>query len=447
MFGEKWEKRSRILCLGFLLCFFLTQYFLFGYERFADTGTLEDFSPAVYPLYPLALYFFRTVFGVDTGYYLLGMVQNIVLALSIFALTDYLRSTFSLSSFLFWGASVAVALMFLIQKWATATGTVASNTLFSEALAIPFYLLFFRYALESFLCRNRKPFWLSCIWATLLILTRGQFYWVLIIIALNGMRLAEPGRIKALFCAVLACIGSFASVQSVRYLQTSIYLTNNEDYREINPADHIVLTTAVYCSEKNDYQLFEEGSGEWRLLKEVRPWMDDPERQAALSYETGDLIQRQKKFEYEYDNLQREIRRVYGQITAEGTGVSKEDITRTLILANLPSFLRHCGQNFWVGLIRTVALLRKGLDVYAIGLYLLMLSLSVTSKESAFKAPSRFLFLGLLCTFFNVIVMAPGVFAQSRYVFYNMPVLYLGLGVYAANVCACLARRLRSGCR
>lgn len=438
MSSEKRVKLSRVLCLGYLLVFFLTQYMVFGYERFPDTIHLENFSHDVYPLYSLALYLFRTVFGVDTGYYLLGMLQNVLLALCIFALTDYLRRAFALSGFVFWGASAAVALMFLVQRWATVTGAISSNTLFSEAFAIPFYLMFFRYALEAFLERGWKPFLLSCFWAAMLTLTRGQFYWVLAIVCLNGMRLEGFTGRKAFFCSVLACAAVFATVQGARYLQTQLY----RDDQTKNPANLIVLTTAVYCSEKDDYLLFDEGSGERALLEEVRPWMDKTQNPVAFSYETGGLIERHKLFETEYDGLKDVIKAAYNQITADGTELSLGNVTKELILANFASFALHCLQNGWVGLIRTAALLRPGLDVYALILYLTMLLLSVTQRGPVFKPVSRFLCLGLLCSLLNAAVIAPGVFAQSRYVFYNMPILYLGLGVYLVKAGSLLANKL-----
>ena len=439
MISKKQVTWSQVLCLGFLLAFFLLQYLLFGYVRVVDTTALENFSHDVYPLYPLALLVFRSIFGAETGYFLLGLAQNVLLALSIFVLTDYIRKAYGLSGFTFFGASAAVAAMFLVQKWATLTGVISSNTLFSEAFAIPFYLIFFRYALEAFISEKQKPYILSCIWAGILILTRGQFYWTLIIIFLNGIRVVNPDRKRAFICALLACAGVFAAVLGVRGLQTS-WLHTDEQTR--NPANLIVLTTAVYCSESDDYLLFDEGSGERRLLEAVRPTMDDPEKPVAFSYEKGDLIQRHKLFETRYDELKDCLKKAYYEISAEGVGVSLGEITKKLIFANPISFSLHCMQNFAVGLIRTVALLRPGLDIFALLLYLMMVLIAVTHRGPAFRPISQFLFFGMLCALLNTAVIAPGVFAQSRYVFYNMPVLYLGLGVYAVRGCRYVAERL-----
>jgi len=72
----------------------------------------------------------------------------------------------------------------------------------------------------------------------------------------------------------------------------------------------------------------------------------------------------------------------------------------------------------------------------------MMVLIAVTHRGPAFRPISQFLFFGMLCALLNTAVIAPGVFAQSRYVFYNMPVLYLGLGVYAVRGCRYVAERL-----
>jgi hypothetical protein len=293
---------------------------------------------------------------------------------------------------------------------------------FSEAFSIPFYFLFFRYTLESYITRKSIPFLFSTLWALLLILTRGQLYWVIILVVICGMRLDNLSRTKVITYTALSCMIIVGGVQGGRHLQTLNY-----NYSQTkNPANLIVLSTAIYCSEPNDHLLFEAGSGERQLLESIRPSMDDPENPFAFSYETGNLTQRHNRFESEYDNLKERINKIYKQLISEGYDLSLLKITALLIIANPVSFFLHCGQNALVALIRTVAILRPVLNIYAISFFLLVIILLIVTRNNPSLLSARqFASLAILCSLLNALIMAPGVFALSRYVFYNMPIMYL----------------------
>ena len=177
------------LFLMFRCALLTVQYLLFGISRVPDTVALESFSHAVYPLYPIVLFIFRNLLGEDTGYFILGVCQNLLLAVCIYSLIEYIRKEYQLPYWLSFLASVCVVSLFLAQKWLTRSGIISSNTLFSEALAIPLYFLFIRYALETCISRKMKPFLFSCLLALCLILTRGQFYWILAVVFIIGLRM------------------------------------------------------------------------------------------------------------------------------------------------------------------------------------------------------------------------------------------------------------------
>ena len=425
------RKHIRFAAVFLLVMVFAGQFLFLGITYSPDTVRFEEFSEEVYPLYPSVLYFFRTLFGTELGYNLLGLFQNLLLALAIFSLVDYLRKTYCLDDFSFLASVLVSAAVFLAQKWFTRKGILSSNTLFSEALSLPFYLLFFRYALEAFQERKRKAFCLSCVFALCLILTRGQLYWVLVIIFINGLRASGSDRRKAFLSGVLACAVLAGCVQGARYVQTS----SVRDTQSKSPVGFFLLSTAVYCSEKEDAGLFPEASGERRLFDAARTFMDDPQNLAAFSYETGDLTSRQKKFESGYDPLKSVLRTEYAALTEEGGHASVGKMTRMLIFRNFGAFLLHCVQNTATALIRTVAILRPVVNALAgVFLALMLLAAVILGRDPRFLKETQFVTLGLLCVFLNALIMAPGVFALSRYVFYNMPVLYLAAMILFRSV-------------
>lgn len=410
------------ITFSFLMIVFVAQYLILGVRPSPDTVRFEAFSQDVYPLYPLVLYLFRTLLGAELGYNLLGLVQNVFLAAAIFSLIEYLRKTYHLNAFFYLLSAVVSSLVFFVQLLFTRAGIMSSNILFSEAISIPIYLYFFRYSLEAFLEKRKRPFIISCILALCLILTRGQLYWAVIIVFINGVCLADVSRRKALICAILACALIVGGVQGARYIQT----INVRDEQTKSPVGFFLLTTAVYCSESDDALLFDEGSGERQLFDIARSAMDDPARLAAFSYETGGLTNRHNKFEDHYDDIKSILINSYQSLTAQGMSISVGDMTRILIFENMGAFILHCAQNGLVGLVRTVAILKPYINIFAC-LFLAFMTLFpiIIRKDPDLSKERKLIILAVVGTYLNALVMAPGVFALSRYVFYNMPTMYL----------------------
>ena len=416
------NKHSKAFDFILLLCIFWGQYLLFGLRRSVDLPTYEAFSPLVYPLYPSVLWIFRTLFGAETGYFLLGLFQNLLLVLSIHSLTGYLKKAFQPELWIHYLLIAVCSLVFIVQKWFTQAGLVTPNTLFSEAFSIPLYLFFFRYALQAVMERDMKAFLGACLFATGIILTRAQLYWVLAVMFLVRLYMADSSRKRAFLSAVLVCAIIAGFIQGTRVIQN---LSEDDDQTK-TPSSTYLLTTAVYCSTPEDAALFPANSAEQKLFVQTRSWMDDPELLAAFSYETGSFTQRHMKFETYYDGIKGVIHRNYYGLLEEGMVPNLTTMFIRLVLANPVAYLTHCGQNALTGLIRTVAILRPVINelaclffVYILGCLLISRKLDILKKERQLAC------LGLLCVLLNTLIMAPGVFALSRYMFYNMPVMYI----------------------
>ena len=415
------KKHSKIISFFALLFVFWGQYLIFGIVRSSDTISFEIFSSLVYPLYSVTLWIFRTLFGADLGYFLLGLFQNLLLVMSIVSLNDYLKKAFDLDLFTYFFLILISALVFIVQKWLTRAGLISCNTLISEGISIPLYLFFFRYALQAVLERDMKAFLFSCVFATGIILTRAQLYWVLAVVFLVRLYLSDGDRKKAILSAVLICAIIAGSVQGTRIIQNR----SEEDSQSKAPSNLYLLTTAVYCSEQEDAALFPEGSPEHQLFEQTRNWMDEPERLAAFGYETGDLTNRHRKFETYYDSVKGTLWYHYYELMDQGLIPDMSKMFTTLVLAHPGSFLLHCAQNALVGLIRTVAILRPGINALAGLFYLyLIVCLLISRKNRNLKSMCQMTCLGLLCVLLNALVMGPGVFALSRYMFYNLPIMY-----------------------
>lgn len=416
------NKTAHLITFLAFLALFCGQYLVFGVFHAPDTVPYSTFSPLVNPLYPIVMWLFRTPFGEDLGYFLLGFCQNILLVCSMFSLIDYLKAKFKFGFPFYLLLLFIVSFSILAQKLFTEAGIISSNVLFSEALTIPLYFFFFRYALQTFSERDKKAFLYTCLFAAALILTRGQLYWVLVVLSVLCFTLNGDNRRKALVSAVLICAAIAGFVQGSHFIQCSFA----PDDPDKSPASTYVLTTAVYCSKPDDVALFPEDSAEQKLLLIARNWMDDPAQQGAFSYESGGLTNRQQKFEATYDILRSVLLNNYRSLAKEGYDAALTTIMVKLILANPGAFLAHCIQNVLTGLIRTVAILHPVINIFA-GLFFvyIFLCLLITRRIPQFRSEYEIAVLGLLCVFLNALIMAPGVFALSRYMFYNLPILYI----------------------
>ena len=416
------KKHIKAISFFVLLFLFWGQYLLFGIARSADTVSFESFSSLVYPLYSVTLWFFRTLFGADRGYFLLGLFQNLLLVVSIVSLCHYLKKAFDLDLFTYSFLLLISALVFIAQKWLTRAGIITSNTLMSEGITIPFYLLFFRYALQSVLEQNKKAFLFACLFVTGIILTRAQLYWLLVVVFVLWVYISGHISKKSLLSAVLICAVIAGFIQGTRVIQN---LSVEDDQSKV-PSNLYLLSTAVYCSEREDSALFPEDSPEQLLFDLTRDWMDDPTRLASFSYETGDLTNRHRHFEAYYDLVKGVLGYYYGELLNNGVVADMSTMFTTLVLANPGSYLVHCAQNTLVGLIRTVAILRPGINALACAFYVyLVVCLLISRKNGNLKKERQMTCLGLLCVLLNALVMGPGVFALSRYMFYNLPIMYI----------------------
>ena len=415
------KKHSKTLTFFILLFLFWGQYFVFGIARSADTISFEIFSPLVYPLYSVTLWVFRTLFGEDRGYFLLGLFQNLLLVLALVSFNDYIKKAFELDCLTHGLLLLVSAGIFFAQKFLTRSGMVTSNTLFSEALTIPFYLFFFRYFLQAILEKNKKAFRYGCLFVTGIILCRAQLYWLLVVVFLVRLYICDSKRKQALVSAVLVCALIAGAIQGTRVIQN---FSVDDDQSKV-PSNLYLLSTAVYCSYPEDSALFPLDSPERDLFNLTHQWMDVPERQAAYSYETGDFTERHLKFEAYYDHVKGVLGYYYRELVDQGRVADMSTMFVVLVKANIKDYLAHCLHNGLTGLIRTVAILRPGINALAGLFYLyLVVCLLIARKNKNLTKEYRLACLGLLCALMNALVMAPGVFALSRYMFYNMLILY-----------------------
>lgn len=420
----KFERSTRI-ALAALIIVFLGQLAVFGYYICPDTKKYIAFSSRVNFLYPWYLAALRTVFGEEQYFIWCAIVQNLFLAWAIFSLCEYLQRELDLTTAGFWGITFTAAACFLLQLVFTSNGIFAPNVIFSEGLAYPLYLLLAKYFFAGWRYPSKKLLCLTALFSFLLIGTRGQLSWTLLLILALGIRtLRAAGRSCAISCVATAALAA-AVFLLCSALNTASNAYKNGFGQNATMGRSVVLATAIWCSEPEDTVLFSEDSPERAFLEEVNAFID--EKGCAARYAPDELITRFYYFTDRYDTLKDALSTfMLNHVPLKELTLFSIRIALRLAAHRPLALLRHTSMNFLAGAVRSVAIFSPMFIILAALFYLITLVTVLMCRKTGILAAECRLMLGALSlTTLNCWFVSLGVFALPRYMFYNLPLLYI----------------------
>ena len=138
------------------------------------------------PFYPIFLALQRLLFGRlgESWLFLAVLIQSVLTAVATWSLVNYLHKEMQLKGILS-GMLAAICLaVSLLCRFGARRGAMYSNSIETEGICIPLFLLFFRYLLEYTLHQRKKALLFAGIVSFILISTRKQMYLTLILIAI-----------------------------------------------------------------------------------------------------------------------------------------------------------------------------------------------------------------------------------------------------------------------
>ena len=185
----RWNDKVRnytILVISEL--FYLIFAFADGYNLYLDSQSYIKMHEMREPLYPSLIALFRNLFGQngDDGYLLFVVIfQAMLIGYVVYNVTKYLSREFKLSDF----GTFAVFLIFisvsLMNRFVAKRGAMYSNSIMSEGIAYPLYILFIRYCFEYIYTYRKRPLFVATIISFLLVSTRKQMYVTLVLIIIS----------------------------------------------------------------------------------------------------------------------------------------------------------------------------------------------------------------------------------------------------------------------
>lgn len=440
--------------LIFSAIFYLFFAFLDGPYLSPDSETYIAMSLHREPLYSLFLALMRALFGPDREKYLMGaiIIQSLLTAVAAWSIPAFLYKKLSLPkpvAFLLLMMPFGVS---LLCRFGAGRRAMYSTSIESEALALPLFLLFFRflaaYVMEA---RSRlKNLCSAAIFCILLISIRKQMYAALLI--LLTVIFVKMLRSK---CWKKGLLSLAVSALTILLAVTGLDLSYNTVLRGEtvrHSGDSRFLLTMIFYTAERDYGEKIDDANIRKLFYDIYDTCDEA---GYLKHSAPNgWLPRVNHFGDHYDHIQIDTLRpgVTDYVTVNEPGTETEmaarvdDIMQTmtgsLLLSCLPSMIGCFFDNVLSGLVTTVSMRTFLLSIAALILYAGYLALcalcivrskrrctsenGVCTKKKARPEVVHFSLLVLLCIIVNVAVVSAVIFCQSRYTIYNMPLFYMG---------------------
>lgn len=465
---ETVEKKTRVIkswcVLLALLLFFLGMLAVCGVGIYNDSEQYITMHIHREPLYPLFLAFFRKICG-DGYLTVTAVAQNVLTAVSIWLLTQYVATRFRLR---FWEELLIVLLQLvphLMTRYVSVLHIFLENSVMSEALCIPLFHFFIYYLLRMVFGQHRRDRVLSLLFAFLLSMTRGQMMTTILIwmvVLLIQMLLYKKYRM--LLIPVIAAIAVFGlrslTVHVYNYGVTGYFMGNT--YAQVN-----TLTNVIYACDREDGEVFEGGSLEREFFERFYDEADAME--ANYRYGGSTFSQRAAHLEGHHDELKFQV--LEADMSAYFFGLGKVDYYQQSSMSDelagrmLVKLLPVCfGQ--WLydyillctyGFIRSIAVVHPVLNWLAFVLYAAAVGLIVRqifrAKREKVNARVRedcqggvrktggsgqdaawVMGVALLFIAANVCATSITIMCLSRYMIYGFSLFYTGLFLLVREV-------------
>ena len=418
--------------LGGLLVFFLGMLAVYGVGVYNDSEQYITMHIHREPLYPLFLALFRVLFG---GEYLTvaAAVQNILTAVSVWVLAEYITAHFGLR---LWEELLVVLLQLvphLMTRYVSALHIFLENSVMSEALCIPLFQFFLYFLLRMLFEGRERDIVLSLIIAFLLSLTRGQMMttilmWMVLLVLKNILQTCTKrayyenlslkrdkgvstiagdigdassggvgrcsGVVRVLFpfFVVMIVFGLRSlTVHVYNYAVTGYFMGNT--YGQVN-----TLTNVIYACDREDGQVFEEGSLEREFFE--RFYEEADALGANYKYGGDTFTERAEHLEESHDALKFQV--LEADLSVYYFGLGKVDYYQQSRMSDemagrmLKKLLPECfGQWFYdyillctYGFIRSVAVVHPVINWIALLFYVMAAGLAVWQVKTCASGSS-----------------------------------------------------------
>lgn len=436
------EKEKRILykrnicILGVSLLFYLFWFAVDGMIMSVDAQSYIDGYYGREALYPSILFLLRSLFGASSYLYVTVLLQCIFAAVATWRFTEVLAAKFHLGILSIAAIEgIQFAVVLLCRFFAVRRSTYC-NSIESEGIAIPLFILFVLELLQ-FLWSKRYKY---LVWVTLLavclICTRKQMLMVLPILLLTylGAGIYLKFNLKKVLISLCSVIAAFGIAQGVNYLYN--FALRGEFMHPTQNYTFLAIS-ALYSSDMEDVENIEDENLR-ALCMTIVSQIED--REYSYKYASGGWEQLAHHYADNYDLIQFEItypaiyEYVYDQNILSQNDVEKavdaliESIWKELVPKCWMDMLRVATSNMYMGICNTVSKASPSLIWYNILFcltYIVLIFRNIVKKRNG-EITGMALVIAVSVAA-NVGTVGITIFAQVRYMIYNMPLIYAAM--------------------
>ncbi len=443
----------RIILFIIPIAFYLFFAFYDGVVWCADSDSYVIMHECREPLYPSFLAALRAIFGVQdvhneaNNLYLMVavIIQSLLAAISTSVLADFIHKTCDLGKTL--SLLILSVPMFtsLLNRFVASRGSMYSNSILTEGLAISLFLLFMRFFMGYIIIGDISDLIIASFITTIGIITRKQMYIMvfLLVIAIIWREIHHSkdsdrsNILKPLKNVLLPLIIIF----SLSSLADDVYnMYAHGSFRKHTEDNRFASTMAFYAAERDyvkyipdEYQdLFLEiydicDNNKWILKYAPKNWYDATshfgDNYDHIQLDTMEIILAKHHSEWNLQDMS----------YTEEMDVIRSVFNKALLPHEISALSKVVFNNFLEGLVNTVAQKRRILCLYTAIIYpiyiLLWVHLTRTRKKGDIVRTNVLIItaVSLIAIIINVSVVSMVIFPQTRYTIYGMPIFYISL--------------------
>ena len=443
--GSNKKRWIPFLLLAALLLFFEGMFLVYGPGVYNDSEQYLQMHIHREPLYPLFLWVLRLCTP-EHYLVLMGILQNLFMAVSIWLLTGSIARKFSLSAG--WQLLLVLVQVFphLMTKYFSVMSVFITNSVMSEALTFPLFTLWVMNALELLWEGKRKNAVGMLLLSILLSLTRSQMMvTVLIFFLVELFRIIFVCHKKRILVSAVGLVLVLAAAFGIRILTVRCYNLAvhgrfiNNTYGNVN-----LVTDMIYASDREDGENIKDEQTR-AFFYEIfdKAW----EIEGNYQFAGSSLSQRAEHIEQKHDDIkfycvEDTFYQYYDQ------NVTTDYITQNLLAdeqaaAIMKGIFPKCFQNWlltycgivYYGLIRSIAVVHPLINFAAMLIYASAIAATIWLWKRNPKSPAiPMMCLSLLFIAGNTAAVALTIMCLSRYMIYGFSLFYLSYLMVVAEL-------------
>lgn len=381
-----------------------------------DSAGYLDMDLNRLPLYPI----FVQLFFYENFQFTFLIIQAFFIFISIYHLIFTLKKHIALNPFYY----LILAAILLFPCYHTQK---IANSMLSEAIAYPLYLLCLTILCKSFFTENSRYLWRLLPLAILLMLSRSQFIFIVPVTLILVVYISWAKRNYKKQIVLFLCILSLPIISSL--LDKSYHKIENGHFVTTPWTGIHLISPAFFVANENDiiiYKTEEERNFYSLIFNKLKErhlninYLEDPEVDRTFFYQTKfTRIANYTLFDYGKTLFDKDL-------TEDERLIALDTRTKSMVL---PLILKNLKE--WTSLNLKNFLRGFGDPILAV-LYGFLLLFSYYSCFKYQDNYSKILALMSTCAILNMAVVALGIHTIKRFTFYNDWVIYLALFIFFA---------------